>query len=62
MKGIFIDIKDIMIIRGLTKSGAQYLFKRIQFTLNKKPYQKISINEYCDYEGITIEQFLKAIK
>lgn len=59
MKGIYIELKDIIKIRGVHINTASKQYRRIKDTLNKK---KITVEEYCEIEGITKELFLKTVQ
>jgi hypothetical protein len=61
MKGIYIDLKDIMTIRGCSESRASDIIQILRALLGKKKHQKITVSEYCEYEGISVELFMKAI-
>lgn len=58
--GIFITVTDISIIKGCHYNTAWKELKTLRAILDKKEHQKVTITEYCCYEGITIEEFSKA--
>lgn len=57
MRGIFIDIKDIEILHGVDYRTACRRMRTIRDALEKKKHQRVTIEEYCKFEGITRKQF-----
>jgi len=62
MRGIFIDIKDIEILHGVDYSTARRRMRTIRDALGKKKHQKVMIEEFCKFEGITREQFNRGVR
>jgi hypothetical protein len=60
--GIFITVTDISIIKGCHYNTAWRDLQAIKTILEKKEHQKVTITEYCKYEGISIDEFKQAIK
>jgi hypothetical protein len=60
--GIFVTTKDVMRIRGLGEAGAYMALRLIKDSLGKARKQRVTIDEYCQYEGITLEAFAAAVK
>jgi len=60
--GIFLTIKDLMELTGLTQNGAGLEMKRIKDALGKKPHQHLTITQYCAYEGISEDEVKKKLK
>jgi hypothetical protein len=58
--GIFITVTDIAIIKGCHYNTAWKELKTLHTILEKKEHQKVTILEYCQYEGITIDEFNRA--
>ena len=53
MQGIFVTVKDLQIINDCSYSTAYRKYQVIKDAFNKEKHQKITINELCDYLGIT---------
>ncbi len=58
-KGIFITLKDIQIVCGVTESQAVIKKRTYRDTLNKK--KNITVKEFCLLEEITEEEFYEAL-
>lgn len=58
MKGIFIDITDLTFIYGVKYRQAKKRMSLLRDALEK---QNITIREFCEYEGITIEDYKQAV-
>ncbi|MDX2361560.1 MAG: hypothetical protein QNK23_12190 [Crocinitomicaceae bacterium] len=56
VKRVVIYPKDIMIITGKSERYSRYLIKRIKKHLNKQDHQIVSINEFCSYMGLKIDE------
>lgn len=54
-KLIFLRAKDISRILGLSYSGSYRRYKLIQDYFNKQSHQFISMEEFCEYEGLEAE-------
>ncbi len=57
MEGLFITTSDIQLIHNCCSKTAQKKMQLIREVLCKKPHQKVTIKEYCDFEGIGMEDF-----
>jgi len=62
MRGIFIDISDIEKIHGCSYTTAQRRMQTIRDSLQKKEKQEVTVKEFCEFEGISYEEFYKHIK
>lgn len=56
---IIIDPKDIQRITGRSERYGRILLKRIKGHLKKDDHQFVSIEEFCSYTGLNIEQVTK---
>lgn len=56
MKRVVIYPKDIMVITGKSERYSRYLIQRIKKHLNKQNHQLVSINEFCTYMGLEIDE------
>ena len=56
MKRVIIYPKDVMIITGKSESYSRDLLKKIKAHLNKEEHQYISVQEFCTYMGLKIEE------
>lgn len=62
MKGIFVDIKDVSAIFGISNRQAQTRIQVMRAALSKKENQLITIREFCEHEGITLDDYYTGIK
>jgi len=62
MKRVIIYPKDIMQITGKSESYARDLLKKIKAHLNKEDHHLVSIQEFCAYLGLKIEDILSVLK
>lgn len=61
MYRITIDPSDIEILIGRDISTAQKLLRTIKDALKKERHQRITIKEFCDYEGLPFEETFNMI-
>lgn len=60
--GIYVTTKDLMILHGYQRQkSASHLLGVIRDCLGKKKYQKITIREYCSYQGVSEEEIKEAL-
>ncbi len=57
MEGIFISIADIQLIHNCSYITAWRKMQVIRDSLSKERHQGITIKEFCDWEGISIDEF-----
>jgi len=62
MHGIFIDITDIKSIHGCSYTTARRRIQTIRDSLEKKDDQEITIREFCEFEGISFDEYYQAVK
>jgi hypothetical protein len=53
--------KDVQRITGKTYRQARLYLHKIKTKLNKEPQQLISIEEFCTYSGLQMEQVVRCI-
>ena len=58
---IFITVKDLCILTGKTYLSCWREIQTLKDCLGKKKEQKITIEEYSKYEGISINEIRKAL-
>ena len=61
MKGIFVDNSDIQILFDCSLTTACRKMSVIKDSLSKKKVQKITIKEFCEFEGITEIDFYQGL-
>ena len=61
MHGIFIDITDIRAIHGCSYTTARRRIQTIRDSLEKKDDQEITIREFCEFEGISFDEYYQAV-
>ena len=54
-KRIFIEPKDLMVLTGKSYNTCRRYLSLVKDTLSKNKNQKVTINEYANYEGIDPE-------
>ncbi len=52
---------DIIILTGKSESYARKEIQNLKKAFNKKPHQKATIKEYCQYYGFDIDEVLKVL-
>ena len=45
--------KDVQIVTGKSERWGRDIIKKIKSHLSKKPHQLVSINELCEYTGLS---------
>ncbi|MBI1836414.1 MAG: hypothetical protein HYR91_04025 [Flavobacteriia bacterium] len=56
MKRIVIYPKDIMRITGKSERYSREILKKIKADLNKEKHQLVTIQEFCKYMNISIDE------
>ncbi len=60
MQGIFATVDDLQNIYNCSYSAAYKKYQVIKDALAKEKHQKITVNEICDYLGITRDELISA--
>ena len=55
---LFIDADDVARLHGCSKSRAYERLKEIARFHNLKPYQRVTVFQFCEYEGIPKEDMI----
>ena len=58
MKRLAITPKDIQIIEGKSERFGRNQIKKIKAVLNKEAHQIITIEEYCNFMGLEVDQVI----
>lgn len=61
MHRIFLTTSDLQILTGTSSRNCREKLKILKDTLSKQKHQHITISEYCNYEGISYKEVLKAL-
>lgn len=61
-KRICIYPKDIMLLTGKSERYSRNILTKIKVVLNKKEHQVVTVNELCEYLGLTIDEAYSVIK
>lgn len=62
MRGIYAEVKDLMRIRGYAHySNAWDAYEVIKKSYGKTGKQRLTIMQLCEYEGITIHDFMTSL-
>jgi hypothetical protein len=59
---LFLTTSDLQIITGTGYRNAYKIMRRLKDSMGKKDHQHITIKEYCDYEGISIQEVAEILK
>ncbi len=62
MNRLCIYPKDIQIITGKSERQGRNIIAKIKQQLNKQKHQSVTIQEFCQYQGLDYEQVIKIIK
>ena len=61
MNRLCIYPKDIQIITGKSERQGRNIIAKIKQQLNKQKHQSVTIQEFCQYQGLDYEQVIKII-
>jgi hypothetical protein len=61
-KRIIIYPKDIQRITGKSERYGRFLLKQIKQVLAKKEHQYITISEFCQYAGLSVEEIMSFLE
>lgn len=62
MNRLCIYTKDIQIITGKSDKHCREIINKIKKLNNKQKHQSVSIEEFCNYQGLDFESVRKLIK
>ena len=62
MHRIILCCSDLELITGKSQKTCLKLIQTIKDALDKKKHQKLTIKEYCEYEGIQYEEVVEALR
>ena len=62
MKKVVIYPKDIMIVTGKSERYSRKLLQKIKNVLKKQDHQVVTINEFCEYIGIPVDEVTNILK
>jgi ribosomal silencing factor RsfS len=62
MNRVCIYTKDIQIITGKSDKHCRAIITKIKKLHNKEKHQSISIEEFCNYQGLNADEVRKTIK
>lgn len=54
--------KDIQRIRNISYKTARLYLRKIKQHFNKAPHQELSLEEYCEYTGLSFETVLRYVR
>lgn len=55
------EVPHVMVVIGRTRNIAAKLLKEIRVELGKKPRQKVSVTEFCEYTNIPLHDVRQAL-
>ena len=59
--GLFVSTSNIMKVFGCSYTTAWKRMQVIKSALGKEKHQKITVKEFIEYEGLTMEDFNKSV-
>ena len=62
MNRLCIYPKDIMVITGKSDRYGRYLIKRIKEYFNKEQHQVVTMEEFCQYMGLQLDEVAKQLR
>lgn len=62
MNRLCIYPKDIQLLTGKSERYGRDVIAKIKAQLNKQKHQSVSIQEFCQYQGLDYEQVIKILK
>jgi hypothetical protein len=60
-RGLFLSTKDIAVLHQVTERSARSIIQKIRISLDKPPYQPISLFEYCTYMQVDVSSVLQVL-
>lgn len=60
-KGLYLTSKDVSILEGVQISNAWRSLQAIKDSLGKDKSQRVTIEEYAKYRGVSVEEVNKKI-
>jgi len=60
--GLFVSTSDVMEVFGCSYTTAWKRLQVIKGALGKEKHQKITVKEFIEYEGLTMEEFNESVK
>jgi len=61
MERVCIYPKDIQVVTGKSERWGRNLIKKIKESYNKQNHQLITVEEFCRYTGLHLDEVKKAI-
>lgn len=58
---LFIYHKDLMTIEKVSRNTAYQRFNELIFLLNKPPKGKVTLHEYCQFNGLQLQDIAKIL-
>lgn len=62
MKRVCIYPKDVQIVTGKSERWGRDIIKKIKFHLLKQPHQLVSIEEFCQYTGLSVHTVTEKLR
>jgi hypothetical protein len=61
MERICIYPKDIQVVTGKSERWGRNLIKKIKETIQKDSHQLVTVEEFCQYTGLQLDEVKKAL-
>ena len=61
MERICIYPKDIQVVTGKSERWGRNLIKKIKETIQKDSHQLVTVEEFCHYTGLQLDEVKKAL-
>lgn len=62
MSRLFIYTKDVQVLTGKGKTAAHRLIMAIKKSLDKQKYLPLTVQEFCEYTGLSLDIVVERLK
>jgi len=62
MPGIYVQPADLVLLHDFSASQASRTMTLLKDVFNKVNHQKVTVWEYCEYYGITVENYYEGLE
>lgn len=62
MDRVCIYPKDVQIVTGKSERWGREVIKKIKTHYSKEPHQLVSIDEFCKYTGLSVQQVMERLR
>ncbi len=62
MERVCIYPKDVQIVTGKSERWGREVIKKIKSHFSKQPHQLVSIDEFCQYTGLSVNSVIEKLR